>query len=311
MHLPTFILTTPLETASWISASDEPDPPWKTKNLKQLSRISHVITGPRAREQTLFLFHVSLVPQLSDSQGLLVSVGQLLSSVLLVLSENLGSELDVTGLVDTVNVSESGGDGEVGGDLGKRLVDVENVLRLGVQAGVVDVRVVDTVLLSSGDTDLHLEPLVHLGHPLEVLDTGLNVLLLGLLGQVQHVRGEEGDTVLLEVGLVGVQHSVEPGQELLGAVVRVHDDGDSVSGSDGSDESGGGDGTGDRGLLLVSVVLDSLSGPEGGTSLGDLEDDGRVDISGGLQGGVGGGGRSDVLGWINRAFSTGQSQLFG
>lgn len=81
-------------------------------------------------------------------------------------------------------------------------------------------------------------------------------------------------------------------------MVGVHDDGDSVSGSDGSDESGGGDGTGDRGLLLVGVVLDSLSGPEGSTSLGDLEDDGRVDISGGLQSGVGGGGRGDVLGWV-------------
>ena len=231
----------------------------------------------------------------NQEQGLLVAVVQLLGGVLLVLSEDLGSELDVTGLVDSVHVSESGGDGKVGRDLGERLVDVKDVFGLGVQAGVVDLGVVDTVLLSTGDTDLHLEPLVHLGHPLKVLDAGLNVLLLGLFGQVQHVRGEEGDTVLLEVGLVGVEHSIEPGQELLGAVVRVHDDGDSVSRGDGSDESGGGDGTGDRGLLLVGVVLDSLSGPEGGSSLRDLEDDGRVDISGGLQGGVGGRGRGDVL----------------
>lgn len=211
------------------------------------------------------------------------------------LSEDLGSELDVTGLVDSVDVTESGGNAEVGGDLGERLVDVEDILRLGVERGVVDLGVVDTVLLSSGDPDLHLEPLVHLGHPLEVLDAGLDVLLLGLFGQVQHVGREEGDTVFLEVGLIGVQHAVEPGQELLGTVVRVHDDGDPVSGGDGTDESGGGDGTGDRGLLLVGVVLDSLAGPEGGSSLRDLEDDGRVDVSGGLHGGVGGGGRGDVL----------------
>jgi len=226
-----------------------------------------------------------------------------------VVSEDLGPELDVTRLVNSVNVTESGSDGKVGGDLGERLVDVEDVLRLGVQAGVVDVRVVDTVLLSSGDTDLHLEPLVHLGHSLKVLDTSLNVLLLGLLGQVQHVGREEGDTVLLEVGLVSVQHSVEPGQELLGAVVRVHDDGDSVSGGNGSDKGGGSDGSGDGSLLLVRVVLDSLSGPEGGSSLGDLEDDGRLEVSGGLESGVGGRGRGDVLSSRRSGGTVEESQL--
>jgi hypothetical protein len=106
---------------------------------------------------------------------------------------------------------------------------------------------------------------------------------------------EEGNTVLLEVSLIGVQHSIEPRQQLLGTVVRVHDDGDSVSRSNGPDESGSSDGSGDGGLLLVGIVLDSLSGPEGSSSLGYLEDDGRVYITSGLQSGVGGGGRGDVL----------------
>lgn len=35
---------------------------------------------------------------------------------------------------------------------------------------------------------------------------------------------EEGLAVLLEVGLVGVKHAVEPWEELLGAVVSVEDD---------------------------------------------------------------------------------------
>jgi hypothetical protein len=53
------------------------------------------------------------------------------------------------------------------------------------------------------------------------------------------VRREEGDTVLLEVGLVGVEHTVHPGEELVGAVVGVKDDGDTVEGSDGSVKSTG------------------------------------------------------------------------
>lgn len=41
------------------------------------------------------------------------------------LTEDLGSEDDVSGLVDTMDVSEGGGDGEVGGDGAEGLVDVE------------------------------------------------------------------------------------------------------------------------------------------------------------------------------------------
>lgn len=35
----------------------------------------------------------------------------------------------------------------------------------------------------------------------------------------------QGLSVLLEVSLVGLEHAVEPRQQLLGAVVRVEDDG--------------------------------------------------------------------------------------
>lgn len=40
--------------------------------------------------------------------------------------------------------------------------------------------------------------------------------------QVNHVRREEGDAVLLEEGLVRVKHAIEPREELLGAVVGVN-----------------------------------------------------------------------------------------
>lgn len=107
---------------------------------------------------------------------------------------------------------------------------------------------------------------------------------------------EQGDTVLLEVGLVGVQHAIEPRQELLGTVVGVHDDGDTVGRSDSSNKVGSSDGTGDGSLLLLSAVLDTLTGPEGGTTLGNLQDDGRLQVSSGFHGGVGGGRRGDVEG---------------
>ena len=120
-----------------------------------------------------------------------------------------------------------------------------------------------------------------LGHSLKVLDTELNVLLLGLLGQVEHVGREQGLAVFLVVGLVGLEHTVKPWEELLGAVVRVEDDWDTVSWGDSSDEVSGSDGTGD-GSLLVSVGK-TLSTEESGTSLGDLEDDRRLDVSSGLK----------------------------
>lgn len=41
---------------------------------------------------------------------------------------------------------------------------------------------------------------------------------------IRHSR-EEGLSVLLEVSLVGLEHTIEPRKELLGTVVRVEDDG--------------------------------------------------------------------------------------
>jgi len=93
-----------------------------------------------------------------DSQRLGVGLANLLSSVLLVVTEEFGPEGDVSGLVDTVNVSETGGNGEVGGDGVQSSVDIVDVWGLSVEGCVVGVGVVDTVFLTSGDTDLHLEP---------------------------------------------------------------------------------------------------------------------------------------------------------
>lgn len=85
--------------------------------------------------------------------GLVLLGAELLLDVGLVLLEQLRVETDVAGLVDTVNVTETSGNGEVGADGGEGVVDGEDVLGLSVEGVVVNVLVVDTVLLTTGDTD--------------------------------------------------------------------------------------------------------------------------------------------------------------
>lgn len=48
---------------------------------------------------------------------------------------------------------------------------------------------------------------------------------LYLLRYTIHHSREEGLSVLLEVSLVGLEHTIKPRKELLGTVVRVEDDG--------------------------------------------------------------------------------------
>jgi hypothetical protein len=72
---------------------------------------------------------------------------------LLVLAEKLGVELDISRLVNSMDVTETGSDGEVWGDWLKSLVDGKDVLGLSVERVVVNVLVVDTVLLTTSDTN--------------------------------------------------------------------------------------------------------------------------------------------------------------
>lgn len=188
-----------------------------------------------------------------EENGLLLLGADGSLDVLLVLAEELGVQLDIAGLVDTVDIAEAGGNGEVWGDGRKGVVDVEDILGLGVERGVVDVLIVDTVLLATSDADFHLEPLLHGGSALEILSRGLDVPLNTLLRQINHVRAEERLAGGLEVSLIGNEHAIEPRQELLGAVVGVEDNGDAVGGSNGSDVVGTGNGAGDGSLLALVV----------------------------------------------------------
>jgi hypothetical protein len=66
------------------------------------------------------------------------------------------------------------------------------------------------------DTNFHLEPDPERRRAPELLGADFNVFVLRLLGQVKHVRGEESFAVLLEVLFVGLEHTIEPWEELLG-----------------------------------------------------------------------------------------------
>ena len=177
-------------------------------------------------------------------------------------------ELDITGLVDAVDVTESGSDGEVGRNGGQSLVDGKDVLGLGVKRVVVDILVVDTILLTSSDTNFlgilsvffsklmilkthHLKPLLHRRGTLKVLGSGLNVEVDFLLTQVNHVAGEERLAVFLEVCLISIEKAIQPWKELLGAVVGVENNRDTVSWSNSSDVLGTSNAASDRGFLLA------------------------------------------------------------
>jgi len=67
---------------------------------------------------------------------------------------------------------------------------------------------------------------------------------------------EKRDSVLLEVLLILIQHSIEPRKQLFSAVVGVKDDGDAVNGSHSTNVMSTGNGTSDARLLVL--VGDSL-----------------------------------------------------
>jgi hypothetical protein len=125
-----------------------------------------------------------------------------------------------------------------------------------------------------------------LTHLLEVLDANGDVLVIGFLRKVKHVRGEEGFAILGKVRLVGFQHAIEPREELLRAVIRVHDDGDAVVRGHGAHVKGEGYGTGGASVL----VRDRLTGHELTSSVGCLNHDGGVALRGGFHYCVRGGG---------------------
>jgi len=70
-----------------------------------------------------------------------------------VLAQELWVQLDVSWLVDTVNVTKTSSNGEVWGNWGQSLVNGKDILGLSVERVVVDILVVDTIFLTTSDTN--------------------------------------------------------------------------------------------------------------------------------------------------------------
>lgn len=115
------------------------------------------------------------------------------------------------------------------------------------------------------------------------------------------MAGKEGLAVLLEVLLIGIQKTIQPWEELLGAVISVENlanylvsmvflqvqkpyaqvtaaqigstyNWDAICRSNSTDVLSTSDSTSNRGLLIL--VCNTLSGEVCSTTLGHLEDDG-------------------------------------
>ena len=221
-----------------------------------------------------------------EVDGLLLVSAELLLGKSLVLAKSLGLEGDISRLVDTMDVAKCGCDGEHVTDLGEGLVHGPNLLGGGVELLRIDVLVVDAILFAASDTDLHFEPDLHLDEALKVLNADCDVLLIRLLTEIEHVGGVEGLSVLLVVSLIGLEHAIEPGEELLRAVVGVKDDRDAVVGGHLADMEGHGDGTGGCGV----GVLGGLASEVSSAAIGNLDHDGAVVFLTSFHDGIAGGG---------------------
>lgn len=168
-----------------------------------------------------------------------------------------------------------------------------NLVWLSVKRVVVDASIVDAILLATSDSNFHLKPLVDLGHACKVLLTNGDVVVLGLLGEIEHVRGKQGLAVLLVIRLIGFKHAVKPGEQLLGAMVRMQDyrpagretaehivnseHSHSIGFRDSANVVSSSDCTGDGCLLLI--VRKTLAGEVRRATLRDLKNNRRFDVA--------------------------------
>ncbi len=195
----------------------------------------------------------------------------------------VGLSLTLPGGVDAVGVAERSGDREAA-DRVEDVVGLEDVFRARVELVVLDAGVVDAVLLAAGDAELDLQRHVHLGDAGQRPGADLDVLRQRLLRKVEHVRAEEWLAVAREVLLPGRDDAVDPGENLLGAVVGVEHDRNAVDLGQGPHVQRAGDRTGDRRGLLT--VVQRLATVELRAGVRQLDDDRRLGLLGGRHRGV-------------------------
>ena len=97
----------------------------------------------------------------------------------------------------------------------------------------------------------HFQPLLHWCCTLQVLSSSLDVVFNIILTEIDHVAGEEGLAVFFEIFLIRIQKTIQPWQELLGTVVGVEDNWNTICWSNGTNEEGSSNTSGNRSLLLA------------------------------------------------------------
>ena len=225
--------------------------------------------------------------------GLLFTVIKFFSEVLLSVVKNDGLKVDISRSIDSVDISEGGSASEGSVlDLRKLLVCVPDFFWLGVKTVGVDIGVINTIFLASGDTEFELEKDVKLGELLHVFLADANVLFEGFLGKIKHVRGEKRESLFSVEFSVGLDQTVHPWQPGLLAVISVEDDRNSVEGGNFVDVLGGGNASGNGGLVIS--VVGALSGDELTSSLGESDNNGSSVLLGGFHAGVDGGSSNNV-----------------
>mmetsp|Transcript_130347 Transcript_130347/g.316665 ORF Transcript_130347/g.316665 Transcript_130347/m.316665 type:complete len:306 (-) Transcript_130347:343-1260(-) len=157
---------------------------------------------------------------------------ELATEVLLKRVEEVRLELHVARLVHAVDVSEGCSNCELVRDRRQRVPHQFRVLWRGIELVTRDTRVVHAILYAASNANLHLQDQVHGRHFLKIFGTNCHVLLVGLLGEVEHVRAEERLAMGLEVFCVSLKHAIKPREELLRAVVRVDDHWDAIGRGD-------------------------------------------------------------------------------
>ena len=180
-----------------------------------------------------------------------------------------------------MNVSKGCSDCKLIADGPEFFISVCHLFRLGVKLAAVDVRIVHAVFFPTGDAQFNFEEHAQSVHPLEVGLTRGDVLLDWLFAQVNHVRAEQRLACGLEMCLALVEQPIDPREQFARAVVGVQDDRYTVGFGHGVHVVSAGNGSEHRIFLIVQ--LQALASIECGASIGELDDDRRIQITRCLQ----------------------------
>ena len=240
----------------------------------------------------------------NEKHRLVVTITKFFGDVFLGVVKDFRSKLDISGGVNSVDISKRSSASEGGiGNRRKLFVGVHDLLGLSVKAARVNISVINTIFFTSSYTEFEFKKNVNLGEFFHVILADCNVLFEGFLGKIKHMRREKGFSVGGIVFLVSLKKTIHPWQPSLLAMVSVENDGNSVKLGDLTDVLGSGNASGNGGIIVV--VGKGLSGNELTTSLGESDHDGTSVLGSGFHASVDGVGSNNINSWNGESSSLG------